>query len=163
MDIEEVRKLATTLHDGQTDKIGEPYINHVLAVAHGLAPFGTELEMAGLLHDVIEDTDMTADGLRELGVPDQVVSVVEAVTRTAGEPYKTKILTISRNPWACLVKIADNAHNTRADRSSKLSHRQRSRMGNRYAKAREVLWAQARPEDVRTIVSRVNPDLLELL
>jgi (p)ppGpp synthase/HD superfamily hydrolase len=90
----------------------------VRAVAAGLAPFGDELVMAGLLHDIIEDTDWTADRLLEEGIPPRVVSAVEAVTNQRGMPYEEKIRRIVRDSDATLVKIADNAHNSRPDRAA---------------------------------------------
>ncbi len=116
--VAEVDALAAAAHVGQVDKVGVPYIEHVRAVAAGLAPFGDHLVMAGLLHDVIEDTDWTAEQLREAGVPDRVVCAVEAVTNQQGVPYEVKVRRIALNRDATLVKIADNAHNSRPDRSA---------------------------------------------
>lgn len=158
---EAVEAFARTAHHGQTDKIGVPYIEHVLAVARGLAPFGDDLVMAGLLHDVLEDTDYTARDLAAAGVPERVLRAVLAVTNTPGGSYQAKIRAITYNPDAVLVKIADNAHNSRPDRAAQLPEEKRLRLELKYAQAREVLWTAARPEDVRTIVSLVNPSLLE--
>ena len=73
----EVDALAANAHAGQQDKIGVSYIEHVRAVAAGLIPFGDELVMAGLLHDILEDTAWTCKRLREAGVPGRVVEIVE--------------------------------------------------------------------------------------
>lgn len=163
MNTETVRELARALHAGQTDKNGAPYSDHVEAVAAALAPLGPVLEMAGLLHDTIEDTGETADTLLARGIPEEVVRIVEAVTRRDGEDYQNKICAIARDPHACLVKIADNAHNTRPDRFALLAPRQKRRLSSRYREARETLWMNAPAEDIRTIVSLANPSLLEHL
>jgi (p)ppGpp synthase/HD superfamily hydrolase len=149
-------------HAGQTDKIGIPYVEHVLAVAQGLEPFGPELYMAGLLHDVLEDTAYTALDLLHAGVPERTVQAVVAVTNTPGETYQEKIRKITGNTDAVLVKIADNAHNSRSDRAAQLPLEKRERLAMQYANARKLLWSAARPEDVHTIVSIVNPELLEV-
>ncbi|MFF2779363.1 HD domain-containing protein [Streptomyces sp. NPDC058052] len=160
MTLTEADALADRAHAGQTDKIGVPYVEHVRAVAAGLVPFGTELAMAGLLHDVVEDTSWTAEGLRAAGVPDRVVGIVEAVTNDPDRPYEEKILRLTRDPDATLVKIADNAHNSRADRAAGLPPEQRERLAAKYRAARRVLWPAADPERVATILRIVNPDLL---
>jgi (p)ppGpp synthase/HD superfamily hydrolase len=161
--VEEVDAFAAAAHAGQVDKIGVPYIEHVRAVAAGLAPFGDELVMAGLLHDVIEDTDWTADQLREEGVPDRVVSAVEAVTNQKGVPYEEKIRRITGSRDATLVKISDNAHNSRPDRAAQLPEEKRSRLAAKYRAARNVLWAAADDRDIEAIVRIVNPALLDEL
>ncbi|MFF8807664.1 HD domain-containing protein [Streptomyces omiyaensis] len=156
----EVDALADRAHAGQVDKIGVPYVEHVRAVAAGLAPLGTELAMAGLLHDVVEDTAWTGDGLRAAGIPERVVRIVEAVTNDPDGSYEEKIRRVAGDPDATLVKIADNAHNSRADRAAGLPPEQRERLAAKYRAARRVLWAAADPAQVATILRVVNPDLL---
>ena len=155
-----VEALASRAHAGQVDKIGVPYIEHVRAVAAGLKPFGDELVMAGLLHDIIEDTDWTAEQLREAGIPDRVVSAVVAVTNQRGVPYEEKIRKIIHNSDATLVKIADNAHNSHPDRVAQLPEEKRARLAAKYRAARDVLWAAADSRDIEAIVTIVNPSLL---
>ncbi|MCT9094230.1 HD domain-containing protein [Streptomyces sp. ASQP_92] len=156
----EVDALAVNAHAGQEDKIGVPYIEHVRAVAAGLAPFGDELVMAGLLHDILEDTDWTAERLRETGVPGRVVEIVEAVTNQPGMPYEEKIRLITADPAATLLKISDNAHNSHPDRVAKLPADKRERLAAKYRSARAALWPGAKRDDIKSIVCIVNPSLL---
>lgn len=158
--VSEVDAFAFGAHAGQVDKIGVPYIEHVRAVAAGLAPFGDELVMAGLLHDVIEDTDWTAEQLRAAGVPDRVVTTVEAVTNQRGVSYEEKINRIIRDSNATLVKIADNAHNSHPKRAARLPEEKRARLAAKYRAARDVLWAAADDRDIEAIITIVNPSLL---
>ncbi|MFD9902735.1 HD domain-containing protein [Streptomyces sp. NPDC059063] len=158
--VSEVDLLADQAHAGQVDKIGTPYIEHVRAVAAGLAPFGDELVEAGLLHDILEDTDWTADRLRGTGIPARVVEIVEAVTNVPGMSYAEKIARIAADPRATLVKIADNAHNSHPDRTAQLPPDQRERLVAKYRSARARLWPAARREDIEAIVRIVNPSLL---
>ncbi|MFF8100147.1 HD domain-containing protein [Streptomyces sp. NPDC016640] len=158
--VSEADALASEAHAGQVDKIGAPYIEHVRALAAGLAPFGDDLVMAGLLHDIIEDTDWTAERLRGEGIPERVVSIVEAVTNEKGIPYEEKIRRIMTNSDATLVKIADNAHNSHPDRAAQLSEEKRARLAAKYRAARDVLWAAADDRDIEAIVRIVNPSLL---
>ncbi|WP_435606548.1 HD domain-containing protein [Streptomyces ardesiacus] len=158
--VNEVDHLADCAHAGQVDKIGVPYIEHVRAVAAGLAPFGDDLVMAGLLHDIIEDTDWTAERLREEGLSDRVVSAVEAVTNQKGVPYEEKIRRIIHSSDATLIKIADNAHNSHPDRAAQLPEEKRARLAAKYRAARDVLWGAADNSDIEAIVTIVNPSLL---
>lgn len=155
----EVDRFAERAHMGQFDKGGVPYVEHVRAVAAGLEPFSTRLQMAGLLHDVIEDTEWTAGTLRAAGVESRVVRIVELVTKEQGESYMDRIRKISQDREATFVKIADNAHNSRADRAAMLPDGNRGRL-ERYRKAREILWSSVGPEEVEEILTIVNPDLL---
>ncbi|MFB7461278.1 HD domain-containing protein [Streptomyces sp. NPDC056188] len=161
--VSEVDAFAAAAHAGQVDKIGVPYIEHVRAVAAGLAPFGDCMVMAGLLHDVIEDTDWTAERLVATGVPSHVVSVVEAVTNQPGVSYEEKIQRIVSDRDATLVKIADNAHNSHPDRAAQLPEEKRARLAAKYRAARDVLWAAAGDADIAAIVTIANPALLDEL
>jgi (p)ppGpp synthase/HD superfamily hydrolase len=152
-------RLARDAHEGQVDKIGVAYIEHVDAVAAGLAPFGADLERAGLLHDIIEDTDWTAEALLDAGVPERVVDIVKSVTNEPGVFYEDKIKRIVARRDATLVKISDNAHNSRPDRAAQLPEPKRQRLAEKYSKARDVLWAAVSPQDVEMIISIVNPAL----
>jgi (p)ppGpp synthase/HD superfamily hydrolase len=158
--VEEVGAFVEAAHAGQVDKIGVPYIEHVRAVAAGLMPFGDELVMAGLLHDVIEDTDWTATQLLALGIPLRVVGAVKDVTNQPGVPYEEKIQRIIHSSDATLVKIADNAHNSHPDRAAQLPEEKRARLAAKYRAARDVLWAAADDRDIEAIISIVNPSLL---
>jgi (p)ppGpp synthase/HD superfamily hydrolase len=159
--VEQVMMLAIGAHGGQVDKIGVPYRLHLQAVAEGLEPFGPMVVMAGWLHDIIEDTAWTAEGLRELGVSARVVEVVQLVTRTDGESYEEMLARVAGDPLATLVKIADNAHNSRHERAAGLGDEsQRRRLQERYRSARRVLWPATTRQNVTAIISRVNPALL---
>lgn len=155
-----VHFLAQRLHSGQTDKVGAPYFDHVRAVADGLAPFGDVEEMAGLLHDAVEDTDATAESLRSEAVLPEVVEVVMMVTNVPGQDYLDKIRIIAKDPRAARVKTADNAHNSREDRRTQLDQKTKDRLDGKYRPAREILWHAVGPADVETILRIVNPGLL---
>ena len=74
---------AAKAHEGQTDKAGKPYILHPLRVMLNVKG-GIPEQCAAVLHDVIEDTDITAEALLELGFSKEVVDAVVLLTRRRG-------------------------------------------------------------------------------
>lgn len=171
MSFRKARKLAAMAHEGQTDKLGVPYIEHVEAVAAGLAVLrdAEDLRIAGVLHDVIEDTDLTTSDLLAAGVPWSSVCIVEALTKVPGS---TKVQQIERviedGAAACLVKTSDNAHNSLPDRLEKLDDETRERLEGKYKGARRMIWDAAMEfnwgpgyfDDTYRILAVVNPSLL---
>lgn len=98
---------AETVHAGQIDKCGQPYIDHVACVARGCEGSETA-ECAAWLHDVLEDTQTTAEDVLAAGIPAYVVTVVQALTKPRGEPYLDYLRRIvEAGPDAIAVKIAD--------------------------------------------------------
>jgi (p)ppGpp synthase/HD superfamily hydrolase len=143
--------LAEHAHHGQPDKAGKPYIDHPRAVAAILAAqgHGEHAVIAGLLHDVVEDTDITLDDLRAAGYPAEVVDAVDAVTRRPGETYMDMIRRAAAHPLGRLVKLADNAHNSDPVRLAVLDPEVAEFQRRRYAKARAVLLAAVDQEVTR--------------
>lgn len=98
-------ELASEKHLSQTDKGGRPYFGHPARVA---ADCQTDEQcMVALMHDLLEDTDVTAQQLLDEGFPAEVVDAVLAVTRRDGEDYDAFIERVALNPIARRVKIAD--------------------------------------------------------
>ncbi|RKR92669.1 HD domain-containing protein [Micromonospora pisi] len=134
-------RLAEAAHRGQVDKAGNPYIDHPRAVAKELYVHGDNAVMAGLLHDVVEDTNITLDDLRVAGYPEEVVAAVDSVTRRPDEPYMDLIRRAAANPLGRLIKLADNRHNSDPERLALLDPEQAAWFRQKYAKARLVLLA----------------------
>lgn len=101
--------LATAAHTGQSDKAGKPYIYHPRTVA---AMVETEEEKTvALLHDVVEDTSVTLDELRQHGFSEDVITAVDVLTKRPGVDYHEYTERVKQNPLALAVKIADMTHN----------------------------------------------------
>jgi (p)ppGpp synthase/HD superfamily hydrolase len=144
MDLNAADRLAAQAHAGQVDQAGRPYIDHVRAVRDLLAGHGEAAQMAGVLHDVLEDTALTAEELRRRGCPERVVAAVESVTRREGEAYLDMVRRAAADPLGRLVKLADNAHNSDETRLAALPAAQARRLRTKYAAAREVLDGRPR-------------------
>jgi len=133
---------AIEAHSGQFDKAGEPYYKHPEAVAAMMST--EEGQMAGWLHDVLEDTKVTLKDLYELGFPDEVINAVFIVTRQTlngkKETYSEFIRRIkqSGNALAIKLKLADLVHNSSPERIAKLPPEGRS-IVKRYDKAKKAL------------------------
>lgn len=137
--LDEASNLAKAAHAGQVDKAGKAYYLHVFAVRDALAEHGVAAQIAGVLHDIIEDTAITADELRAAGVPDHVVRAVESVTRRPDETYMGLIDRAAADPLGRLVKLADNRHNSDEERLALLPADKAASLRERYRKARGVL------------------------
>lgn len=135
--------LAERAHRGQIDKAGRPYIEHPRTVAKLLAEHGDHAVMAGLLHDVVEDTAITLDDLRAAGYPPEVVNAVDSVTRRPGETYLDLIRRATADPLGRLVKLADNTTNSDPERLALLAPEQAASFRQKYTKARAVLLGEA--------------------
>ena len=98
-------ELATEAHKGQTDRAGKPYIGHITRVSR--AGRTVEERMAGILHDIVEDTDWTFGRLADEGIPPQVVEAVRCLTKQEGEDYNHFIERVKSNPIAIEVKLND--------------------------------------------------------
>lgn len=142
MNLEQASELALRLHDRQRDKAGQPYFLHVYAVRDMLTGEDEEVQIAGVLHDAVEDTAMTLDELRRLGCPERSVLAIDSVTRREGEPYTEFVARAAENPDGRKIKLADNFHNTM--RLGNLDPVMAASMGQRYAHARAILLGQKR-------------------
>ena len=102
-------QIAYRAHHGQTDKSGVPYLYHPIHLAEQMNDEVTVT--AALLHDVLEDSPMTAEELRAAGISQQAVDAVVLLTRPAEIPYLDYVERIRSNPIARAVKCADLRHN----------------------------------------------------
>jgi len=142
-------RIAEDAHSGQVDKIGEPYFNHPQTVAylvttvptfHALSSEDREHAVAAaFLHDVLEDTSVTAEDMASMGIPINVIDTVHTLTHPHQELRMDYYGRVRRNPIARIVKIADVAHNSSVDRLTLLDFDLQKRLIAKYNKASSVL------------------------
>ena len=107
--IKKAMKIAFDVHKDQIDKGGYPYIAHPLHLAEQMAT--EDGVIVALLHDVIEDGNISLEYLKSEGFSDDVIKAIDILTRKKGQIYSEYILEISKFPLAKSVKIKDLVHN----------------------------------------------------
>ncbi len=123
--LERAIAIAAKAHEGQVDKAGAPYILHPLRVMFRVNT--VEERMAAVLHDVVEDTNVTIGMLRAEGFPEGVLSAIESLTRRPGETYETFVLRAVADPIGRTVKLADLAENSDLSRIPMLTAKDNER------------------------------------
>lgn len=134
--LEKALVIATKAHEGQKDKAGAPYIFHPIRVSNRCRR--DEEKIVAILHDTIEDTDVTPDYLLSEGFPKNIVEAVLSVTRNEGESYEDFVIRSKQNPIGRQVKIHDLEDNMDITRLHSLSEKDLERL-NKYLKAYRVL------------------------
>lgn len=128
-------KIAYNAHINQVDKSGVPYIYHPIHLAEQM---DTETEcIVALLHDVVEDTDVTFEQL-EQDFPEEVIEELKLLTHDKNTDYMEYVKKLKVNPIAKKVKIADIKHNSDETRLEKITVKDIARI-NKYKKALEIL------------------------
>ncbi|MEU9306127.1 HD domain-containing protein [Streptomyces sp. NPDC048256] len=147
--LSEVESLARAAHQGQIDKAGRPYAEHLQAVAEGVRARGGDADQiaAAWLHDAVEDDALSETWLDEAALSDRTKAVVLAVTKRAGETPEAYAGRILATPGALLVKEADLAHNADPARLAVLDAPTRARLTEKYARMRALLGLTARRDE----------------
>ncbi len=118
-------RFASAAHEGQLRKSDEPFFTHALSVTSILADLRLDVDtlIAAMVHDVVEDTSIELDGIRQRFGPD-VAHMVDGVTKISSirmvnkearkaETYRKLVLAIAQDPRTVLIKLADRLHNMR--------------------------------------------------
>ena len=130
--------IAYKAHHGQVDKSGVPYVFHPLHLAETM---DDEISCCvALLHDVVEDTDITLEELAEQ-FPPAVIHAVALLTHDQDVDYFDYVRAIKTNPIAKQVKLADLAHNSDTSRFAgvPVPQGQIGRLRSKYDKAKAIL------------------------
>lgn len=134
--IEIAHEIAKTAHAGQVDKAGIGYIKHPETVARFVNT--TEEKATAYLHDVLKDTEITANDLLSAGIPHKVVEAVLVLTKEKYTPYFEYLSKVKGNSLARTVKLADLKHNSDPSRLVRITDKDLNRL-EKYRKAIEFL------------------------
>ena len=140
-DLERAIALAVETHSGQLDKAGEPYILHPLRVMFRLS--SKDERIVGILHDVVEDGEVSFEDLKEMGFSPAVTDALKAVTKRpdeegSDEGYQAFVARAGANLIARKVKMADLLDNLDVTRLGEISEKD-SRRISRYLRALRYL------------------------
>ncbi len=129
-------KIAYKAHEGQRDDCDIPYVFHPYHLAEQMTDEATTC--VALLHDVVEDTDITFEDLEAYGFSDEIVTALRYLTHDKSVEYMDYVLKIKENPIAAKVKLADLRHNADLSRYEELEDWMCQR-NQKYIKAMELL------------------------
>ncbi len=132
-------EIVTRVFNDKVDKGGFPYIIHLLKVYSNVSDYNEKV--CALLHDIIEDTDVTYDDLRKVGYNEEIIEVLTILTKLKGEDYRDYIKRIidSENYHAMNIKLADLRHNMDSDRIKNPTPNDYERIAKRYEPAYEKI------------------------
>ena len=128
--------ICVTKHQGQRDKAGAAYFQHPMRVAMNCEK--DKEKIVALLHDTIEDTDITPEWLKQQGFSDEIVEAILSLTRNPGEDYQEFVARAKKNPIGRVVKIRDLEDNLNVLRLREVTPEMAKRL-TKYLKALEYL------------------------
>lgn len=120
--------LASKEFENKTDRGGNPYILHCLYVMDKVKHLGEQAMIVGVLHDVLEDTNISEKDLIELGYKYDTVRILDNVTHWEGEDYMHYIKRAASHPISKAVKKADLEHNSKIFRMKGLRQKDMDRL-----------------------------------
>ncbi|MDE6497653.1 MAG: hypothetical protein K2L21_03230 [Muribaculaceae bacterium] len=103
--LDKAAEICVKKHAGQRDKSGAAYFQHPMRMA--MRCHTDEEKIVALLHDTVEDTDITAEYLQAEGFPQNIIEGILSVTKRAGESYEEFVARAARNPLGRVVKLHD--------------------------------------------------------
>lgn len=132
---------ATYKHAEQLDKLGSPYIYHPLRVMLDESLTTETQKCVAICHDLLEDTTTTIEELHKIGMPDDMITIVVALTHIKNEPNTAYWQRILDEPSgdARLIKIADIKDNLSESRMSHLPEEVQTRLKEKYNRALQYL------------------------
>lgn len=140
--LEKAIALATQKHAGQTDKAGQPYIQHPLRVMNSVDL--EDAKIVAVLHDILEDTETTVQELQALDFKKYIIETIGALTK---RPNETRLQAAERtalNALAIQVKLADLKDNMNVSRLPQVTEKDLARLEQYKRVEQRLLEAQAK-------------------
>ena len=128
-------ELVLKLFNGKVDKSGIPYVVHLMKVYEGVSDYKEKI--VALMHDIVEDTDIGYDDLKEFGYDDSVIEMLSFLTKKKGEYYPDYIdrLISSNDIHVLNIKLSDLKHNMDLKRIKNPNMNDYERINKRYLPA----------------------------
>ncbi len=148
-DLKKAIEIAKAAHEGQVDKAGKPYFEHVQTVSELASEiilswdeeyddFLIQAQIVSYLHDIVEDTSLTIDDLWKFQVPTDCILAIETLTKKSGQDYWDYLAEVKLDKLAAVVKIADMTHNSDLSRLEEVTPVDLERL-DKYQKAIDYL------------------------
>ncbi len=125
-DLDQAILIATKAHAGQTDKAGQPYILHPLRLMFKF--FSEDERIVSVMHDIVEDSAITLEDLKNLGFSEPIIEAIECLTKLNNESYESFIMRVSKNDLARKVKIEDIKDNLDLTRLNRVTSKDFTRV-----------------------------------
>ncbi len=135
--VQDAMALAIKAHAGQTDKGGKPYIFHPMRVMQKME--SNSEQIVAILHDVVEDTEITLKDLKELGYSKRIIHAINCMSKQDGEDYFDYINRVKQSTLSTTVKLADIEDNLSQSRIIGFSEVDVNKRVNKYSKAQQIL------------------------
>ena len=117
--------LATKYHEGQVDKAGKPYISHPMRVMEKMML--EDEKIVAVLHDIVEDTNITLQDLKDRGYSDYIVNSIDCLSKRDGESYDKFVERTMTDTMASYVKLADLEDNMDLSRLKTVTEKDKAR------------------------------------
>lgn len=140
-------KIAFEAHKEQKDKSGLPYIYHPIHLAEQMEDEATTC--VAILHDVVEDTEITFEDLIKEGFTDEIISALKLMTHDDSVPYMDYVAMLKDNRIARTVKLADLRHNSDPTRLDVIDEKAQKR-NEKYQKAIKLLMDLPESNELKT-------------
>ena len=124
--LQDAIELATKHHKGQVDKAGKPYIKHPIRVMKKLTL--TDEKIVAVLHDIVEDTSVTLEYLKELGYNSCIINSIDCLTKRDGENHENYINRVMSDTVASMVKLSDLEDNMDMSRLKEITEKDKKRL-----------------------------------
>lgn len=133
----EAIKLIYNVFKSKRDNGGNPYSRHLITVMQKVEGFGEDIEVSALLHDIVEDTEITLEDLKEIGFNKDILDMVNILTRRKYEVYNLYLDRVleSNNYGALVIKRADLEDNMDLSRLQEITIKDIRRLETRYIPA----------------------------
>ncbi len=135
-ELQKAETLARWAHKSQKDLSNVEYVRHLERVVTRLDACGDHVMTVGWLHDIVEDTVVELQDLRDMGFSAETVEAVDAITHRPGEPLESYWTRVKANPTALVVKLhGDMPDNNDPHRHTSISPEASKRIKDKYARA----------------------------
>ena len=124
--LQDAIELATKHHKGQVDKGGKPYIKHPIRVMKNLTL--ADEKIVAVLHDIVEDTSVTLEYLKELGYNSYIIHSIDCLTKRDSESNEDYIKRVMSDTMASRVKLSDLEDNMDTSRLKEITEKDKKRL-----------------------------------